>query len=293
MLAIYISLFLINTPHLFSAPLLNFILKVKSVSCSTVSDSMTSWTIACQAPLSMWFSRQEFWSGLPFPSAGDIPDPWIRPGSPTLQTHSLPSEPLLFWSLFSVQLLSHAHQASLSITNSQSLLKLISIELVMPSNHLILCCPLLLPSSIFPSIRVFSNESVLPIRWPNYWSFSISPSNEYSGLICFGIEWLDLLAVQETLKSFLQHHSSKPSVLCRSAFFMVQLSNPYMTTEKNTVPLSQWCHPTISSSVVPFSSCLWSFPASGSFPMSQFFTSGGQNIEASASASVPPMNIHD
>ena len=119
----------------------------------------------------------------------------------------------------------------MSITNSQSLLKLMSIKSVMPSNHLILCCPLL-PPSIFPSIRVFLNESVLHIRWPKYWhfSFSISPFNEYSGLISFRIDWLDLLAVQGTLKSLLQHNSSKASVLWCSAFFMVQLSHPYMTT---------------------------------------------------------------
>ena len=125
-----------------------------------------------------------------------------------------------------------AHQASLSITNSQSLL--MSIKWVMPSKHLILCHPLLLPPSIFPSIRVFSNESVLRIRGPKYWSFSfsISPSNEYSGLISFRMDWLDLLAVQGTLKSFLQHHSSKASILQCSAFFMVQLSHPYMTTGK-------------------------------------------------------------
>ena len=116
-----------------------------------------------------------------------------------------------------------AHQASLSITNFQSSLKLISIELVMPSNHLILCCPLLLPPSIFPSIRVFSNESVFCIRWPKYWSFSfnISPSNEHPGLISFRMDWLDLLAVHETLKSLLQHHSSKASILLHSAFFIV------------------------------------------------------------------------
>ena len=121
-----------------------------------------------------------------------------------------------------------AHQASLSITNSQNLLKLMSIESVMPSNHLILCSPLLLPPSIFPSIRVFSNESVLRIRWPKYWhfSFSISPSNEHSGLISFRMDWLDLLAVQETLKSLLQQHSSKASILQRSVFFIVQLSHP-------------------------------------------------------------------
>ena len=127
-----------------------------------------------------------------------------------------------------------ACQASLSITNSQSLLKFMSITLVMPSNHLIVCHPLLLPPAIFPSIRVFSNESVLCIRWPKYWSFSfsISPSNEHSGLISFRMDWLDLLAVQGTLKSLLQHHSSKASVLWCSAFFIVQLSHSYMTTGK-------------------------------------------------------------
>ena len=125
-------------------------------------------------------------------------------------------------------------QASLSFTIFQSLLKLISIESVMPSNHLILCRPLLLLPSIFPSIRVFSNESALHIRWPKYWSFSfnIGPSNEYQGLISFRMDWLDLLAVQGTLKSLLQHHSSKASILLRSAFFTVQLLHPYMTTGK-------------------------------------------------------------
>ena len=134
-----------------------------------------------------------------------------------------------------------AHQASLTITNSQNLLKFMSIESVMPSNHLILSYPLLLLTSIFPSIRVFSNESVLHIRWPKYWSFSfsISPSNEYSGLISFRIHWLDLLAVQETLKRLLQHHSSKVSILQRSAFFIVQLSHPYMTTGK-TIALTEY-----------------------------------------------------
>ena len=122
-----------------------------------------------------------------------------------------------------------ALQASLSITNSPSLLKLMSIESVTPSNHLILCRPLLLPPSIFSSIRVFSSESVLHIRWPKYWSFSfsMSPSNEYSGLISFSMDWLDLLSVQGTLKSLLQHHSSKASILQHSAFFMVQLSHPH------------------------------------------------------------------
>ena len=133
-----------------------------------------------------------------------------------------------------------AHQASLSITNFQSSLKLMSIRSVMPSNHLIVCHPLLLPS-IFPSIRVFSNESVLHIRWPKYWSFSfsISPSNEYLGLISFRMDWFDLLAIQGTLKSLLQHHSSKASILQRSSFFIVQLSHPYMTTGK-TIALPRW-----------------------------------------------------
>ena len=118
--------------------------------------------------------------------------------------------------------------------NSRSLPKLTSIESVMPSNHLILCRPLLLPPSIFPSIRVYSNESVPCIRWPKYWSFgfNISPSNEYSGLISFRIDWLDLLSVQGTLKSLLQHHSSKASILLHSAFFIIQFSHPYMTTGK-------------------------------------------------------------
>ena len=120
-------------------------------------------------------------------------------------------------------------------------IKLMFITSVMPSNHLILCCPLLLLPSIFPSIRVFSNELVLRIRWPKYWSFSfsISPSNEYSGLISFRMDWLDLLAVQETLKSLLQHHSSKASILQHSAFFIVQLSHPYMTTGKTTALIRQ------------------------------------------------------
>ena len=147
-----------------------------------------------------------------------------------------------------VQLLSHvqlfvtsrttACQPSLSVTKSWSLLKLMS---VMPPNHLILCHPLIFLSLIFLSIRVFSNESVIRIRWPKYWSFSfsISPSNEYSGLISFRMDWLDLLAVHETLKSLLQHHSLKASSLPRSAFFMVQFSHPYMTTGK-TIALTRW-----------------------------------------------------
>ena len=151
----------------------------------------------------------------------------------------------------SVQSLSHAwlfatpriaaHQTSLSIINSRSPPKPMSIELVMQSNHLILCCPLLLLPSIFPSIRVFSNESALHIRCPKYWSFSfsISPSNEHPGLISFRMDWLDLLAIQGTLKSLLQHHSSKASILLCSAFFIVQLSHPYMTTGK-IIALTRW-----------------------------------------------------
>ena len=133
----------------------------------------------------------------------------------------------------------HGHQASLSITNSWSLLRLMSIELVMPSNHLILYCPLLLPPSIFPSIRVFSNQSALYIRWPKYWSFSfsINPSKEHSGLISFRMDWLDLLVVQGTLKSLLQHRSSKASILWCSSFFMVHIH--YMTTGK-TIALTRW-----------------------------------------------------
>ena len=129
-----------------------------------------------------------------------------------------------------------ARQASLVHHQLRSSLRLMAIKWVMPSSHLILCHPLLRPPSIFPSIKVFSNESVLCIWWPKYWSFSfsISPSNEYSGLICFRMDWLDLLAVQGTLKSLLQHHSSKASIFQCSAFFMVQLSHPYMTTGKSS-----------------------------------------------------------
>ena len=155
----------------------------------------------------------------------------------------------LFTGISAVQLFSHvwlfatpwttAHQASLSIINSWSLPKLMSMESVIPSNHLILCRPLFLLPSIFPSIRVFSNESALRIRWPKYWSFSfnISPSNERPGLISFRMDWLDLFAVQGTLKSLLQHHSSKTSILLHSAFFRVQLSRPYMTIG-NTIALT-------------------------------------------------------
>ena len=192
--------------------------------------TVTLWTVAQQAPLSMAFSRQEYWTRLPSLLPGDLPDSGIEPTSavvPASQADSLlPSYwriPLLCSSVqfsrsvVSDSLQSHGLQHSRppwSITTSQSLLKLMSFELVMPSNHFILCRPLLLLPSIFPRIRVFSNESVLCIRWPKYWSFSfnISPSNEHSGLISFRMDWLDLLAVQGTLKSLLQHHSSKASI---------------------------------------------------------------------------------
>ena len=172
-----------------------------------------------------------------------------RAGMAAAWSRHLPS--FLSAILSSVQLLSRVWlfvtpctagcQASLSITNSWSQPKLMCIELVMPSNHLILCHPLFLPPSIFPSIKVFSSESVLRIRWPKYWSFSfnISPSSEHSGLISFRMDWLDLLAVQGTLKILLQHNSSKVSILRHSAFFTVQLSHPYMTTGK-TIPLTRW-----------------------------------------------------
>ena len=151
-----------------------------------------------------------------------IPQPGLQHSTSVQFSRSVVSNSVTPWT--------SAHQASLSITNSKTLLKLMSIESAMPSNHLILCRPLLLSPSIFPSTRVFSNESALWIRWPKYgsFSFSISPSNEHSGLISFRMGWLDLLAVQGTLKSLLQHHSSKASILQCSAFFIVQLSHPYM-----------------------------------------------------------------
>ena len=144
-------------------------------------------------------------------------------------------------SVVSNSLQPHGLQYALSITDSQNLLRLMSIESVMPSNHLILCCPLLLSPLIFPSIRAFSSESVLRIRWAKYWSFSfsISPSNEYSGLISFRMDWLDLFAVQGTLKSLLQNHSSKSSILWHSAFFIVQFSHPFMTTGKTIASTRQ------------------------------------------------------
>ena len=205
-------------------------------------------------PLSMRCSRHEYWSGLPFPPPGNLSEPGFKPASlsspafadmfftisatweaPTVQFCSVAQSCLTLCDPWTA-----APQAFLSITNSWSLLKLMSTESVMPSNHLILCCPLRLLPSIFPSIRVFSNKSILCIRWSKYWSFSfsISPYNEYSGLISFRMDWLDLLALQGTLKSLLQHHSSKASIFRRSAFFTVQLSHPYMTTGK-TIALTR------------------------------------------------------
>ena len=158
------------------------------------------------------------------------PQPYISPKPLSISVQSL-SRVQLFATPWTA-----AHQASLSITNSWSLFKLMSTKSVMPSNHLIIWRALLLPPSVFPSIRVFSNDLALHIRWPSYWSFkfSIGPSNEYSGLISFRMDWLDLLAVQGTLKSLLQHHSSRTSILWHSAFFIVQLSHSYRTSEKKT-----------------------------------------------------------
>ena len=190
---------------------LSLIIELKSL--SQVWVFVTPRTVALQAPPSVEFSRQEYW----FSSVQSLS---------RVQLFATP------WTA--------ARQASLSITNSQSLLKLMSIESVMPSNHLILCCPLLLLPPIPPSIRVFSNESTLRMRWPNYWSFSfnISPSNEHTGLISFRMDWLDLLAIQGTLKSLLYHHSSKVSILWHSAFFAVQLSHLYIITGK-TIALTR------------------------------------------------------
>ena len=198
--------------------------------------------IAHQAPLSTEFSRQECYSWLPCAPSGGLPDTGIEPASlksPALAGRFLTTS-TTFIQFTSVQFLSHvwlfgtpwitACQASLSITNSWSLLKLMSVDLVMPSSHLILCHPLLLLHPIPPRIRVFSKESTLRKRWPKYWSFSfsISPSNEHPGLISFRMDWLDLLGVQGTLKTLLQHHSSKAPIFWHSAFFTVQLSHPHI-----------------------------------------------------------------
>ena len=181
----------------------------------------------------MEFSRQEFWSGLPFPTLEDLPNPGIKPVSLASSKLLLFGGSVVSYSLQpqGVQHVKPSHSSSPGVYPNSP------IESVMPSIHLILCRPLLLLLSIFPSIRVFSSESALCIRWPKYWSFSfnISPSNEHSGLMSFRMDWLDLLAVQGTLKSVLQHHSSKASILWCSAFFMVQISHPGMTTGKTIV----------------------------------------------------------
>ena len=198
------------------------------LSQSVISDSAIPWTVAHQTPQFVRFPRHEHWSGLPFPPPGDLLDPGIKPVSPALAGRFLTIEPpgksgelfvvvvqLLSYVLFFTAPRMAACQAPLSSTVLQSSLKFLYIELVMPSSSLVLRRPLLLLPSVFPSVRVFSNESALHIRWPKYWSFSfiISPSNEYSGLISFGIDWFDLFAVQGTPKSLLQHHSSKASIL--------------------------------------------------------------------------------
>ena len=182
------------------------------------------------------FSRQEYW--LNWTDGSNKHMIWLPYAS--IFNCSVQFSSLSHVQLFAIPWTA-AHQASLSITNSRSLLKLMSIELVTPFNHLILCHPLLLLPSVFPSIRVFFQWVSIRISWPKYWSFSfnISPSNEYSGLISFRIDWLDLLAGQGTLKGLLQHHSSKASILRCSAFFIVQLSHPYMTTGK-TIVLTRW-----------------------------------------------------
>ena len=202
------------------------------------------WTIACQTLLSMGILQARILEWVAMPSTGIFPTQRLYSCLLCLlhwQVGSLPLVPLgtiiefrsvqFSCSVMSSALRSHgpACQTSLSISNSQSLLKFMSIKSVMPSNFFILYCPLLLLPSVFPSIRVFSSESGLCIRWPKYWNFNISPSNEHWGLISFRMDWLDLLAVQGTLKSLLQHHSSKASILQCSAFFIVQLSHLYMT----------------------------------------------------------------
>ena len=208
--------------------------KVKVKSLSRVWLFTTPWTAAYQAPPSMGFSRQEYWSRVPLPSSIW----WIYVYNKNVSNYVVVQSLSHVW-IFATPWTA-ACQASLSFTISLSLLKLISTESMMPSNHLILCHPLLLLPSIFPSIRVFSHESALHIKWPKYWSFnfSIIPSNEYSGLFSFKIDWVDLLAVPGTLKSLLQYHSLKASVLQCSAFFMVQLSYRYMTAGK-TIALTR------------------------------------------------------
>ena len=223
------------------------------LSCSVVSYSLRHHSLQPVRLLGPWeFSREEYWSGLLYPPPGDLPNPGIKPKFPLLQADSLSSEPpgKPWDDIGSVQFSSVAsscpalcnpmNRSMPGLPVHHQLPKPMSIVSVIPSNHLILCHPLLLLLSIFPRIRVFSNESALCIRGPKYWSFSfnISPSNEHPGLISFRMDWLDLHAVQGTLKSLLQHYSSKVSVLWCSAFFIVQLSHPYMTTGK-TIALTR------------------------------------------------------
>ena len=232
----------------------------------------TLWTVVHQAPLSMGFSRQEYWSGSPCPPPRDLLNPGIEPMSPAssgILYHWASREAHIHCTvvqlLSSVQLFAHQglHHATLPCLSPSSGVCSNSCPLSPNAIHLILCLPLLLLLSVFPSIRVFFNESVFCNRWPKYWSFSfsISPSNEFSCLISFTIAWFYLLAVQRTLKSLLQHHSSKASILHRSAFFMVQLSHLYMPTAK-TIALTRW---TIVGKLMSllfnmFSRCVIAFP---------------------------------
>ena len=203
-----------------------------------------------QVPLSLGFSKLEYWNGLPCPPLGDLLDPRIEPVSlmsPKLAGGFFTTQFSSVQSLSRVRLFATpwiaAQQASLSITNSRSLLKLMSIESVMPSSHLILCRPLLLLPPVPPSIRVFSSETALHMKWPKYWSFSfsISPSSEHPGLISLRMDWLDLLAVQGTLKSLLQHHSSKASVFWCSAFFSPTLTSIHDHRKNHSLDQTDRC----------------------------------------------------
>ena len=213
-----------------------------------MSDSVTPWTVTCQAPLSVGFSRQAYCSGLPLPSPGDLPNPGIDARSPLSQADSLPSKPPRKHHQFSHSVMSDSSQlhglqhARLPCPSPTPRAYSSSSPSSWWSYPTISSCrPILLPPSIFPSIRVFFNNFVLCIRWPKYWSFSfsISRSNEHTGLISLRMDWLDLLALQGSLKSLLQHHSSKASILWLSIFLTVQLSNLYITTGK-TIALTRW-----------------------------------------------------
>ena len=253
--------FIVNLTSLLQNAFSNSLICVWPQSCLTLLWSCRVWTVAPR-PFCPWnFPNRNSGVSCHSPPPGDLPNSVTKlmsPASPALargfftvsafwEVSFSKSLPIVKFSTVAqscplfVTPWTSAHQASLSITNSRSSLKLMSIKSVMPSSHLILCHPLLLLSPIPPSIRIFSNESTLHMRWPKYWSFSFSiiPSKEIPGLISFGMDWLDLLAVQGTLKSLLQHLSSKASILWCSAFFTVQLSHPYMTIEK-TIALTRW-----------------------------------------------------